>query len=93
MTRILLAAGLVMAALALNSALAVHEAMAKEAPWCAVISTGAGQVEWDCQYRSVEDCRPNVIAGNRGTCNQNPRYLGEIAPFRAHHRRKKRHTG
>ncbi len=41
-------------------------------PWCAVLMFGAGDVEWDCQYRSIEECRPNVIAGNRGFCNPNP---------------------
>jgi hypothetical protein len=27
---------------------------AYETPWCAVISEGY----WDCQYRSIEECRP-----------------------------------
>ncbi len=44
-------------------------------PWCAVLMFGAGDVEWDCQYRSVAECRPNVIAGNRGFCNLNPWYV------------------
>ena len=39
------------------------------APWCAVVDVGFADVIWDCHYRSVEECRPNVIAGNRGTCN------------------------
>ena len=39
------------------------------APWCAVVSTGAGDVHWSCEYRSIEECRPNVLAGNRGWCN------------------------
>jgi len=93
MTRLLFAASLVMAALALNSALDVRAAVAKEAPWCAVLSVGAGDVVWDCHYRSVEECRPNVLAGNRGTCNQNPRYEGKITPSKARLRLKKRHTG
>lgn len=42
------------------------------APWCAVIELGSGEVYWDCQYRTVEQCTPNVIAGNRGFCNPNP---------------------
>jgi hypothetical protein len=41
-------------------------------PWCAVFTLGLGAVVWDCQYRSVEECRPNVLAGNRGFCNHNP---------------------
>ena len=47
-------------------------AEASEAPWCAVISRGGGNVQWDCTYRSIEECRPNVIAGNRGFCNPSP---------------------
>ena len=43
-----------------------------DAPWCAVINIGAGTVYWDCQYRTVEECVPNVLAGNRGFCNLNP---------------------
>jgi hypothetical protein len=42
------------------------------APWCAVVNLGMGDVYWDCQYRTVEECVPNVIAGNRGFCNLNP---------------------
>jgi hypothetical protein len=45
------------------------------APWCAVVSTGAGDVHWDCIYRSIEECRPNVLAGNRGFCNPNPYFV------------------
>jgi hypothetical protein len=43
-----------------------------DAPWCAVINLGMGDVSWDCHYRSVEECVPNVIAGDRGFCNLNP---------------------
>jgi hypothetical protein len=42
-----------------------------DAPWCAVITVGMG-VAWYCQYRTVEECVPNVLAGNRGFCNLNP---------------------
>ena len=42
-----------------------------EAAWCAVISEGY----WDCQYHSIEECRPNVLAGNRGWCNPNPYFV------------------
>ena len=42
-----------------------------DAPWWAVIDL-KGDVYWDCQYRTVEACVPNVIAGNRGFCNLNP---------------------
>ena len=57
------------------------------APWCAVYSLGFGSVVWDCQYRSVEACRPNVISGNRGFCNHNPAYEGPVEPRRRHGKR------
>jgi hypothetical protein len=50
----------------------LQPAKAYEAPWCAVTSGGDDDMHWDCQYRSIEDCRPNVLAGNRGWCNPNP---------------------
>ena len=43
-----------------------------DAPWCSV-KTLSGDVYWNCQYRTVEECVPNVIAGNRGFCALNPR--------------------
>ena len=30
-----------------------------QAPWCAVISMGTGDVHWDCQYHSFEACNPS----------------------------------
>ncbi len=60
------------------------------APWCAVVSTGAGAIERDCEYDSVEACAPNVIAGNRGSCEINPYYRGGPGPY-PHHRRHIRH--
>jgi hypothetical protein len=47
-----------------------------DGPWCAVFPLGFGEVVWDCQYASIEACRPNVIAGNRGFCNMNPAWPG-----------------
>ena len=44
----------------------------RENPWCAVIDYGDGGVTWECSYRTFEECYPNVIAGNKGTCTQNP---------------------
>jgi hypothetical protein len=45
---------------------------AYEFPWCAVIKDGDHR---DCHYRSFEECRPNVVAGNRGFCNPNPYFV------------------
>jgi hypothetical protein len=48
-----------------------------EAPWCAVTTLGPdGGDYWDCRYATIEACVPNVIAGNRGHCNMNPRFPG-----------------
>lgn len=63
-----------------------------DAPWCAVIELGTGSVYWDCQYRTVEECVPNVLAGNRGSCTQNPAPGPGYSASRAwhpprHHRR------
>jgi Protein of unknown function (DUF3551) len=56
------------------AAFSVQPTEAYEAPWCAVINTGV-DVHWDCQYQSLEECYPTVLAGNRGFCNQNPYFV------------------
>ena len=45
-----------------------------DAPWCAVTQIGEGAEGWNCQYQTVNECAPNVIAGNRGSCTPNPYY-------------------
>jgi hypothetical protein len=60
-----------------------------DAPWCAVIEIGSGEIYWDCQYRTVEQCVPHVLAGNRGFCNLNPYGPGPSAPVAVHQRRHK----
>ena len=76
MKRVMLAAALILAAMSLSPRPA---AASGDAPWCALISLGEDAVYEDCRYRTFEDCRPNVIAGNRGFCNVNPRFTGEAA--------------
>jgi Protein of unknown function (DUF3551) len=71
MNRILLLIGAAAAVLSLEVSPA-QAAYFGNAPWCAVVNTGAGNVEWDCEYASVAACQPNVIAGNRGFCQINP---------------------
>jgi hypothetical protein len=71
---------------------ALQPAKAYEAPWCAVTSGGDGDMHWDCQYRSIEECRPNVLAGNRGWCNPSPYFVAPYRPtghrhYRQHHTR------
>jgi hypothetical protein len=51
------------------------------APWCAVIDQGTGNVVHECYYQSAAECAPNVVAGNRGFCNVNPYWTGPIPGF------------
>jgi hypothetical protein len=83
MLRFILAAGVFIAVLALD----VRPAPAGEGPWCAVASAGPDGVSWDCRYGSIEECRPNVIAGNRGFCTQNPRWV-DVEPVRRRPKRR-----
>ncbi len=78
MTKIVCALAIVIAVMALDQ----RPAQANAAPWCAVVNAGMGDMQWDCQYQTIEQCYPHVIAGNRGFCNQNPAYQGE--PPRQH---------
>ena len=74
MTRMIFAAVAVLAGVAFD----LQPAKAYEAPWCAVISKGTGNAYWDCQYRSIEECRPNVVGGDRGWCNPNPYFVANL---------------
>lgn len=66
-------------AVALSALGSTQPAQAQNAPWCAVISMGYGNSVWDCRYRSIEHCRPNVLAGNRGFCTPNFRAEAPLA--------------
>lgn len=59
-----------------------------DAPWCAVINVGTGEMYWDCQYQTFAACQPNVIAGNRGFCNVNPTYTPAVAASGKHYSRR-----
>jgi hypothetical protein len=73
------------------AALAPQPAHAVEGPWCSIHPMGPdGGVIEDCHYRSVEECRPNVISGNRGWCGQNPRWPGYWAPKQQRVQRRSR---
>ena len=82
---------IVWAAAALLAVIACDERSALaygDKPWCAVTSGGL-DVRWECEYDSIEACRPNILAGNRGFCNPNPYYQAPAkrAPAKRHHRR------
>jgi hypothetical protein len=72
MMRILSIVALVIAVVSFNAG----ATRAAEGPWCANINIGTGNVYEDCQYWSFAACQPNVLAGNRGFCNVNPRWVG-----------------
>ena len=70
-----------------------HAAGWRENPWCAVIDYGDGGVTWECNYRTFEECYPNVLAGNKGFCNLNPAGPGsQGAPPAASHKPRKHHA-
>ena len=75
MIRIMLVAGVFMAALSFD----VPFAKAAEGPWCAFINLTDDSTYEDCQYRTFEACRVTILAGNRGFCNHNPRWNGPSA--------------
>jgi len=59
---------------------------------CAVVQVGTGSVVWHCYYRTAAECAPNVIAGNRGSCNLNPYGTAAQNPA-APPKRHKRYSG
>jgi len=67
--------GLALTVLAV-AALAGSDPARAQAPWCAVQSIGHGSMVERCIFFDFESCRREVIAGNRGYCNQNPRWAG-----------------
>lgn len=84
MMRILAIAGATLVAISFEASPAV----AYEGPWCAVRDVGSGSAYEDCQYATFEACRPHVLAGNRGFCNQNPRWVGPPAGTKTRSKRK-----
>jgi Protein of unknown function (DUF3551) len=88
MLRTIIAAAAVTTALSFGAP-AAQAGTFGNAPWCAVQNLGVGDMVWDCEYRSVEECQPQVIAGNRGFCNLNPYFVAPAygpAPLR--HRKR-----
>jgi hypothetical protein len=85
------AAGFVAASLAAMSFCVppAHAGSYGNAPWCAVQNLGAGDVVWDCEFRSVEECAPHVIAGNRGFCNINPSFVPPASAPPIKHRKRR----
>ena len=66
----------------------LQSAKAYTAPWCAVMNYGNGSMYWDCQYSSIEQCRPNILGGNRGWCNPNPYFVPYADAPNKHYRKR-----
>jgi Protein of unknown function (DUF3551) len=82
--RILLIAAVAVTALSLHA----RPGAAAEGPWCAFLQVGTEAVYEDCQYRTFEECRPQILAGNRGFCNPNPRWTEPVPKSKStRHRR------
>ena len=62
-------------------------AEAYEGPWCAGTNRGGGTFVYNCSMRTLEQCIPEVIAGNRGFCSPNPYYRPEPPPRRGKRQR------
>jgi hypothetical protein len=88
------ALGTAFAALAVLTCVQVRSGHAQyygDARWC-VLQIGTGAVVWHCYYRTAEECTPNVVAGNRGSCNLNPYGPAAQGPA-AQPKRHKRYPG
>jgi hypothetical protein len=83
---------LLIAALATAMLFDVHGSHAyyNEGPWCAVQNKGSGSMSENCTMRTFEQCRMEVIAGNRGFCKPNARWRGSYAGPVEQPRRKRR---
>jgi hypothetical protein len=46
-----------------------------DGPWCAAVVMGHSVVK-SCHYRTFEECYPNILGGNRGSCEPNPYWYG-----------------
>jgi hypothetical protein len=90
--KMIFAAAVLAAVMGLNMP-AGHAAAWRENPWCAVIDYGDGGVTLECNYRTFEECYPNVLAGNKGFCNLNPAGPGpQGAAPAAYHKPRKHHA-
>lgn len=62
-----------------------------EGRWCARMDTGAERIEEDCSFDSLDVCRQQVIAGNKGFCSPNPAYAG-TKPLPRRYKKAKRNA-
>ena len=60
-------------------------------PWCVIFGGAQGSIQ-DCTIRTFEECRQEMIAGNRGSCFLNPYYHANSEPRPPRHS-SARHRG
>jgi hypothetical protein len=75
MLRLTLAASAAVAVVAFGAPPS-HAGLYGNQPWCAVMDEGGGNLTWQCEFATQEDCIPAVLAGNRGYCSRNPYWPG-----------------
>jgi len=80
----------VIAAMLGATLLATGPSRAAEGRYCAVVFEGEGSVKEICHFNSFEACRLEVVSGSRGTCGNNPRWTGDVAPSKRVASRKPR---
>jgi hypothetical protein len=61
---------------------------AVEGPWCAVVMIDDDAVSETCHFQTFEACRATILSGNRGMCNNNPRWRGQQAPQKQRQRQR-----
>jgi Protein of unknown function (DUF3551) len=88
--RLVLAFAALAAALFFN--IPLGQAQSGNGPWCAVVNTGFNNVSEICDFRTLEECRPFVLAGNRGFCNENPRWVDSHPSAGKPQKHRKRHV-
>ena len=83
---------LIAVAVAIMTLIKVPAGRANEGPWCSLQSIGGDAVQWNCEMQNFEQCRLEIIAGNRGFCMQNPRWPSayQSAAGSARHWQKRR---
>jgi hypothetical protein len=81
-------AALLMAAITAVLFTNVSLSHATEGPWCSWVGIGGHTGVENCSWSSLEVCRQEVIAGNKGTCYPNPHLAngyGAVRSRRSHY--------
>jgi hypothetical protein len=68
---------IVIAALAAGILFNLPVSYSAEKQWCSQ-GMGSNFGAPRCEYVTFEECRLEIVAGNRGFCNQSPRWVAEV---------------